>query len=279
MNEWRYIRFKQYDAAGNMAIDEAILRENQRRGRDARPTLRLYGWEKPSISLGYFQNVATEINVGFCTNNNIPIVRRPTGGKAVLHYNDLTYAVIAREDHSLFPEGLLGTYRVISRCIAAGLEKLGVRADMLQEGRSSEHADLNAFCFSVPSQYELLVGKRKICGSAQVRSKGVFLQHGSLLMTFDPVQTCRALLPSEGAVSVKAAKLQRHVTSLYECTERSHAYTDVCSIFKEAFEESFGIRLIEGVLTEEEERIKQQLLERKYRTRRWNMEGKRPNGY
>lgn len=279
MNEWRYLPFNRYDAAENMAIDEAVLRENQRRGSDARPTLRFYGWTKPTISLGYFQDVATEVNIGFCRRNNIPIIRRPTGGKAVLHHDDLTYSVIALEDNHLFPAGLLGTYKVISRCIAAGLEKLGVRADMLQEGRESESAELSAFCFSVPSQYELLVEKRKICGSAQIRSRGVFLQHGSLLMNFDPVQTCRALVTSDGPVSEEASKLQQRVTSFYEYADRRYAYEDVCGILKRAFEESLGIRLVDGVLTEEEETVKERLLEYKYRDSRWNMEGKRPHEY
>ena len=262
-----------------MAIDEAILRESQRRGNDARPTLRLYGWKKLAISLGYFQNVATEVNVEFCRQNDIPIIRRPTGGKAVLHHDDLTYAVIAREDNHLFPTGLLGTYKVISRCLAVGLEKLGVRADMLQEGRSSTSADLSAFCFSVPSQYELLVDKRKICGSAQIRSRGVFLQHGSLLMNFDPVQTCQALVTSDGSVSDEAAKLQRRVTSLYEYADRSYTNRDICGILTRAFEESLGIRLVGGALTEEEEMMKKRLLEYKYQERRWNMEGTRLNEY
>lgn len=279
MNEWRYLSFDRYESAENMAIDEAIMKENQRQGNNVCPTLRLYGWKTPSISLGYFQNVATEVNIGFCKQNNIPIIRRPTGGKAVFHYDDLTYAVIAQEDNGLFPAGLLGTYKVISRCIAVGLEKLGVRVDMLQEGRSSESADLSAFCFSVPSQYELLVDKRKICGSAQIRSKGVFLQHGSLLMNFDPIQTCRALITSDRSIADEAAELQRRVTSLYEYADRSYSYQDVCGMLKHAFEESLGIRLVDGVLTKEEEMLKEQLLESKYRETWWNMEGKRLREY
>jgi lipoate-protein ligase A len=254
-----------------MAIDEAILRELQRQGSDIRPTLRLYGWKKPSVSLGYFQNVTTEVNIPFCHRNDIPIIRRPTGGKAVLHDDDLTYAVIAREDDRLFPGGLVGTYKVISQCIAAGLEKLGVRADMVEEGRPSDGADFQAFCFSTPSQHELLVEKRKICGSAQIRSKGVFLQHGSLLMSFDPLQTCRTLIPS----GADAATLQRRVTSLYEYADRAAVDKGICAILKEAFEECLGIRLIDGSLTEAEEKTKSHLLNSKYRDSRWNMEGKR----
>lgn len=254
-----------------MAIDEAILRELQQGGQDTRPTLRLYGWKRQSVSLGYFQNVAADVNIPFCRRNDIPIIRRPTGGKAVLHGDDITYAVIARENDRLFPGGLMGTYKVISRCIAAGLEKLGVRADMAEEGRSFGGDDFQAFCFSAPSQHELLVEKRKICGSAQVRSKGAFLQHGSLLMSFDPLQTCRALLPS-GAT---AAALQRRVTSLYDCADRSAVDRGICGMLKEAFEECLGISLIEGGLTEGEEMMRHRLLHSKYRDSRWNMEGTR----
>jgi len=272
VEEWRYISFSKYDAFENMAIDEAVLRVNQQ--KEISPTLRFYGWKSPSVSLGYFQNVRDEVNVEFCHDMGIHIVRRPTGGKAVLHEKDLTYSVVARENNSLFPHGLLGTYRVISECIAAGLAKLGIKADLLKEGRSTGALELEALCFSIPSQYELLVNGKKICGSAQMRSKGVFLQHGSILMEFDPAQTYSVIAKSDVDITRQKEKLKKQVTSVHETANIKTDYTSLCQILASSFEEFLGIRLVEGKLTPEEETIKEHLLHHKYMDSRWNMEGK-----
>jgi len=272
VEEWRYLSFNQYDAFENMAIDEAILRVNQQ--KEMPPTLRFYGWKSPSVSLGYFQNAGDEVNVEFCHDMGIHVVRRPTGGKAVLHEKDLTYSVVAREDNPLFPRGLLGTYRVISGCIATGLAKLGIKADLLKEGRSTGALELEALCFSIPSQYELLVNGKKICGSAQMRSKGVFLQHGSILMEFDPAQTYSVIAKSDVDITRQKEKLKKQVTSVHETANIKTDYTSLCQILASSFEEFLGIRLVEGKLTPEEETIKEHLLHHKYMDSRWNMEGK-----
>jgi lipoate-protein ligase A len=272
VEEWRYFSFRYYDAFENMAIDEAIVRESQR--ENCFPTLRFYSWEKPSVSLGYFQNVEDEVNIEFCKGKGIPIVRRPTGGKAVLHEGDLTYSVVAREDNPLFPTGLLGTYQIISQCIATGLAELGIQADMLREGRETDAPELGALCFSMPSQYELLVKGKKICGSAQMRKKGVFLQHGSLLMDFDPHSSCLAISKNNGSISKEEEKLKKHVTSIHENMSRTIDHGEVCCALAAGFEKTLGIRLIEGTLTPREERTKEQLLHYKYSKRSWNMEGK-----
>jgi len=272
MEEWRYLSFNQCDAFENMAIDEAIFRENQRRKMS--PTLRFYGWTNPSISLGYFQDVKNEVNLEFCRDKNIHIVRRLTGGKAVLHEKDLTYSVVAREKNPLFPPGLLGTYRVINGCIALGLAKLGINADLAQESRSAESLYLQAFCFSTPSQYELLVNGRKICGSAQMRSKGVFLQHGSLLMDFDPQHIYSAMGKSTGDITKEISNLEKQVTSIYKHIDPKINYTELCQLLASGFEEYLGIRLVKGRLTREEGILKEHLLKYKYMSSNWNMEGK-----
>jgi lipoate-protein ligase A len=269
---WRFIPFRQLNAFENMAMDEAIFRENQR--RDTPPTLRFYGWSSPSISLGYFQETSREVDVETCRRDHIDIVRRPTGGKAVLHEHDLTYAVAAKECNPLFPPDILGTYRVISGCIADALAELGIEAEMAVEGRASHKELLHAACFSAPSQYELLVKKRKICGSAQVRSRGGFLQHGSLLLDFDPVKTCSVLLPRHGNRERHIEQLRTSVTSLYEHTGSAVSMATICHVLKKSFEKNLGIELLEGTLTPKEELLKTQLMRNKYTTDKWNMEGK-----
>jgi lipoate-protein ligase A len=269
---WRFIPFGQLNAFENMAVDEAIFRENQH--RDTPPTLRFYGWSSPSISLGYFQDTFREVAVDTCRRDHIDIVRRPTGGKAVLHEHDLTYAVAAKEYNPLFPPDILGTYRVISGCIADALAELGIETEMAVEGRGAHNELLHAACFSVPSQYELLVKRRKICGSAQVRSRGGFLQHGSLLLDFDPVKTCSVLIPRHGDRERHIEQLRTSVTSLYEHTGPAVSMATICHVLRMSFEKNLGIELVEGELTPEEEVLKKQLLIDKYTNDKWNMEGK-----
>ena len=269
---WRFISFKRFNAFENMAIDEAIFREYQR--TDTPPTLRFYSWSPPSVSLGYFQATWKEVNVEACRRYSVDIVRRPTGGKAVLHENDLTYAVIASERNPLFPPDILGTYKVISGCIARGLSELGIESEMEDDGRSHQDDSLKAACFSSPSRYELLVKKRKICGSAQLRSKGVFLQHGSILVDFDPLKTCALLLPYQEDQTRQAKKLRGSVTSIHEQVGAPVSMENICHVIKKSFEKKLDIEFVEGCLTAHEESLKSRLMNDKYMNDRWNMEGK-----
>lgn len=269
---WRFISFKRLNAFENMAIDEAIFREKQR--TDTPPTLRFYSWSPPSVSLGYFQVARQEVNVEACKKDSVDIVRRPTGGKAVLHESDLTYAVIAGEHNPLFPADILGTYKVISSCIAGGLSELGIEAEMEGKGRSYQGDSLKAACFSSPSRYELLARKRKICGSAQLRSKGIFLQHGSILIDFDPVKTCALLLPQESDRTWLVKKLRGSVTSIHEQIGASVSVEEICQVMKRSFEKKLDIELVEGCLSSEEESLKLRLMNSKYMNDKWNMEGK-----
>jgi len=275
---WRIIPFTHLSASENMAMDEAIFRVNQR--KYSPPTLRIYSWCPPSISLGYFQKTFNEVDVSACSRYHIDIVRRPTGGKAVLHENDLTYAVIAKEHNPLFTPDILGTYKIISGCIADALSELGIHAEMSVDGRTSGDDSLKAVCFSSPSHYELLVNKRKICGSAQIRSRGVFLQHGSILLDFDPVRTCALLVPRDGDRERQIERLRESVTSVYEHTGAEISMVKICHVLQRSFEKKLGIELVEGGLTAEEEALMTRLIKDKYSNNKWNMESKGTlNGY
>lgn len=262
MAVWRLVPFHRYPPRENMAIDEAIFREVQRSGGP--PTIRLYGWLSPAVSIGYFQHIDREIDLDACRKSGVTVVRRPTGGKAVYHDDDLTYAIIAGENTSLFPPTILETYRVISQCLVQGLHKLGLEAILAEEGREPGKGSLDASCFSVPSLHELLVKGRKICGSAQMRSRGVFLQQGSLLMSFDPEKTCDVMLPHREPRARQVQALQEKVTSLYEHLPRSVTREDVCKSLIEAFQTGWEVSFVEGSLTPEEETLKDHLLATKY---------------
>lgn len=185
---WQYIDSGPNIGAYNMAADEELLARAQ--AGETMPVLRFYGWNPPAVSLGRFQHIESAVNADACRRHGFDIVRRITGGRAVLHHRELTYSIIARTDNPLFPSTVLGTYKVIATGLLAGLQNLGIAAEMVSRG--GRHATLvekkakDPACFSSPSWYEIVVNGRKIIGSAQRRMKGAFLQHGSILIDYAP---------------------------------------------------------------------------------------------
>lgn len=185
---WQYIDSGPNIGAYNMAVDEELLARAQ--AGETVPVLRFYTWDPPAVSIGRFQNMKAAVNAEACKRRGFDIVRRITGGRAVLHNQELTYSIIARADDPLFPSTVLGTYKVIATGLLAGLKNLGLAAEMVSRG--GRHAALvekkpkEQACFSSPSWYEILVNNKKIAGSAQRRMRGAFLQHGSILIDHDP---------------------------------------------------------------------------------------------
>jgi len=277
VKNWRIIPYGTFSAFENMAMDEAVFRGNQQ--GTSPPTLRFYDWQPSAVSLGYFQVLESEINVSYCRENNIDIVRRPTGGKAVFHEDDLTYSLVSRENIPPFSPGILGTYLIISRCILEGIADLGVRAEMAEESRSSGGEGPASHCFSFPSRYELLVDGRKICGSAQTRSNGAFLQHGSLLLRFDPFKAL-SVVTQNMASEEQASLLKKSVTSLRDHIAVQADPALIAGILKASFEKILKVQFVEGRLTEEEEAVRDELLQNKYHTDIWNRSGAtRMNNY
>jgi lipoate-protein ligase A len=272
VEEWRLIPFNRFSAFENMATDEAILKEAKR--GQIPPTLRFYGWRGPAVSIGYFQDYRREINRDFCHKGGIDIVRRPTGGKAVFHDSDLTYSFVAHERNPLFSSDIMENYGTISRCIARGLTKAGIEAALVEKGRGSRLGSQDFFCFSLPHRNELLAGGRKICGSAQLRSRSAFLQHGSILLDFDPEMTARVMWKNEKNHKGEVARMKCSVTCVNEQCESGTGTDLLCMYIKESFEETMKVRLLESGLTPREEALKEQFLRDKYSTPEWNMEGK-----
>ncbi len=188
MDAWRYIDSGSNIAAYNMAVDEELLARAQAGERT--PVLRLYTWSPPAVSLGRFQKIEEAVNADACRKRGFDIVRRITGGRAVLHKDELTYSIVARVDDPLFPPDVHGTYRVIAAGLLAGLKNLGIAAEIVSHGNRHSHLVAkhakDPACFSSPSWYEIVVNGKKIIGSAQRRLSGAFLQHGSILIAYDP---------------------------------------------------------------------------------------------
>jgi len=282
--EWRLIKDSYHSGFMNMAIDEAIMIAH-REGL-VPPTIRFYQWSPPAVSLGYFQDLEKEINIDTCQGMGIDIIRRPTGGKAVLHDKELTYSFIIREDHPLVNDSILETYKKISGGIIRGLSYLGIKAvlvplrEKLNNALSSNenkseihHSDIKSICFSVPSQYEVQVEGKKIVGSAQVRKKEIVLQHGSLLIELEKDKLFSVFNFPSAQIREKN-KIRFKATSLEEILKKKINFSELSEILSRGFEEEFEIKLTEGKLTEKEEKISKDLLENKYSTYEWNYERK-----
>lgn len=268
MKRWRLLPCARLRAFENMARDEAVFLQSLRRPT---PTIRFYSWLTPAVSVGYFQQIEGDVDLAACVGRGVDIVRRPTGGKAVFHAHDWTYAVAGRAGQNGFPDDILGTYRILSRCLIAGLRELGIEAGMAEEGRPAPDTPVGASCFSAPSRYELLVNGRKICGSAQVRSRGSFLQHGSLLLDFDPSRTAELLLAGRGERERSIDHLRRSVTSLRQEGVTPPDMATLCGVMKRAFESELDIELAEESMTPQEEALANRLLREKYADDEWNL--------
>jgi lipoate-protein ligase A len=177
--KWRLIYDAPQSGKVNMDRDMAILNEVSQ--GLALPTLRFYSWNPAALSLGYFQKPENIADISACSRLGIDIVKRPTGGRALLHHRELTYSVVVPESHRLIPRGVLPSYKFFSGAIVNGLRELGVLTDMAS-GASRGKGLLPGACFDSPSAYEIQVAGKKVVGSAQVRKNGVLLQHGSILL-------------------------------------------------------------------------------------------------
>ncbi len=282
--EWRLIKDSYHTGFMNMAIDEAIMIAH-REGL-VPPTIRFYQWSPAAVSLGYFQDLEKEIDVDVCKNLGIDIVRRPTGGKAVLHDKELTYSFIIKESHPLVNGSILETYKKISGGIIRGLSYLGIKAELvpLREKLKSTlsgnkakskipHSDIKSICFSVPSQYEVRVEDKKIVGSAQVRKREIVLQHGSLLIELEKDKLFSVFNFPSAKIREKL-KTGFKATSLEEILKKKINFSELSEILPRGFEEEFGVKLTEGKLTKQEEKISKDFLENKYSTYEWNYERK-----
>jgi len=275
--EWRLIKDGYHTGFMNMAIDEAIMIAHKK--GLVPPTIRFYQWLPPTVSLGYFQDLKKEVNIDVCRKSGIDIVRRPTGGKAVLHDQELTYSFIISEKHSSINNSILETYKKISGGMIRGLSCLGITADLVPlkeklKGNALPDSSKNsitfkAICFSTPSQYEVQVEGKKLIGSAQVRKKGIVLQHGSLLIKLDRDKLFSVFnFPS---TQVRERVKERFkATSVEEILKEKIEFSKLSGVLPKGFEKEFGVKLLEGKLTKFEERISNHLLKNKYSTEEWN---------
>ncbi|MBN1290799.1 MAG: lipoate--protein ligase family protein [Candidatus Latescibacteria bacterium] len=164
-----------------MALDEAIML--LLKSGKSRPAFRLYGWEPSAITLGYSQRTAEVLDYEKCRMHGIDVTKRPTGGRAVLHHDEIAYSVTSDIDDPYFGGSIMDTYKSIGMVLCNALKALGIDTDLNKsrhDQTGNRFHDHNS-CFVSTARYELTYGGKKIIGSAQRRFKNVFLQHGSIL--------------------------------------------------------------------------------------------------
>lgn len=254
------------DAYTNMAVDEALL-EGQIRGGPP-PTIRFYTWRPPAISLGYTQKIET-IDLASCRLSGIDVVRRITGGRAILHEDDLTYSIAAGEDNPVVQGTLMDTYRKISQALLSGLHKLGVQA-AYSPGDGDAYGG-GAACFAASSRYELTVSGKKLIGSAQRRKQGAVLQQGSLPLR-DTSKRLFSLLrfadPEQRDLAHE--RYLKRATSLSEALCRQVSFSDVAAALLDGMTGAFQIEMAPGHLHADEIASAERLRSSRYASPGWN---------
>ncbi|MFB5662021.1 biotin/lipoate A/B protein ligase family protein [Alteribacillus sp. HJP-4] len=270
---WYFINSGTRSPAYNMAMDEMLLSWNSEGSMP--PVVRFYGWDPPTLSVGYFQKVLKEINMEAVKKHNLGFVRRPTGGRGVLHDKELTYSVIVPEDHPLMPASVTEAYRVISEGILQGFRHLGLQADFSVPKTKEEEAALknprSSVCFDASSWYELVVEGRKIAGSAQTRQKGVILQHGSIILDINEDQLFDLFnYPSEKVRERMQRAFKNKAVAINEIAEQPISMDELTAAFHKGFAEGLNVKWKKYTVSEEEEKQILELANKRYNSAEWN---------
>lgn len=236
----------------NMAIDEFLLLNNHNNSI----ILRFFGWKPPSISIGTFQKIE-ELNLNFIKEKNIPIVRRPTGGKGVYHNDELTYSIIIPSKHPINKMDVVDSYKIISEVFIKSLKRFKINAEL-----TKKIGEIDGFCFSTQNYYEVSVKGKKIIGSAQRRKKEGILQQGSIPLTIDyeMVKNIFKIANSYGFTSLKELNHNLKIEELED---------ELIKNFIEFFNTDYEIK---DLIKDELEGAKE-ISDKKYFLDSWNLNG------
>jgi lipoate-protein ligase A len=267
MRQWRLIYDQPLNGALNMAADEAILRAVVSGAQP--PTLRLYAWEPGCLSLGYGQSVR-DVDTDRLQARGWGMVRRITGGRAILHIDELTYSVTLPEDDPLADGGIVESYRRISEALLWALRALGARpaADPLKQ--TITHAD--PVCFETPSHYEITVDGRKLVGSAQARRYGGLLQHGTLPLTGDITRICDVLIYDDQEARLAAmGSVRLRALTLEQALGFPVGWSAAAEAVAQGFAAVFERECCPDELSEAENRDVQRLAQTVYADEKWTL--------
>lgn len=251
-SRWLFLDSGESDASTNMAIDDYLAHHVE----DNMPVLRFYQWQPFTISLGYGQK-SGEIDTDKCRRDNIHIVRRATGGRAVLHAEEVTYSIVIPKESLRHSENILKTYNFISRGLVAGLKALDV--DVSLEKRTIgnvKYADKSLLavpCFSAAAQYEILYRNKKLVGSAQRRFDRAILQHGSILTGDFHLKLIEYLSAVKPDVSKRVRKtLAEKTVCISQILKKSLTYQQIINALKTGFMKEYNLIFTEKKFSEEE---------------------------
>ncbi|MFQ6107002.1 MAG: biotin/lipoate A/B protein ligase family protein [Thermoplasmata archaeon] len=248
-SEWRLLETGCSSAFYNMALDEAIM--EARMEDRAPPTLRLYGWKPRAVSIGYFQRLREEVDIGKCKELGIDVVRRMTGGGAVFHDKEVTYSVIASETDGSIPQGIQESYELICAGIVEGLGRVGVQA-------------------ALSTSNDIVVGAEKISGNAQKRRRGVILQHGTVLLDADYETMFGVLKNGKEELKKRNTCMPRErMTSLRELNADDYDFEAVSRQLVRGFETVLGVRFSRKRPTKKECARAETLIRSKYSSQEW----------
>jgi lipoate-protein ligase A len=268
-NRWRLLVDGPCEPSWNMAVDEALLRTAP--DRDAVPTLRLYWWRPAALSLGANQESEFAVDWAALAAAGYGVVRRPTGGRAILHAEELTYSVTA----PIPAGGTLAAYRWIARGLQAGLERAGIGVELERMNRPQVSTlATRQPCFTAAGRYELISEGRKVVGSAQRRRRGWLMQHGSILLGPEHLQLPRYLTGADPEAEI--AVLKKSTIDCSTLLGRPVIPQEVIESFAGGFAEGLGIELVSGSLETAEEDQARSLERDCYATREWTVYGRRP---
>lgn len=260
---WRFLDTGFHSGAWNMAVDEAMLLAHAR-GLTP-PTLRFFRWQPPCVSLGYFQS-ADDVDWEECARRGYDVVRRPTGGRAILHDEELTYSVVIADKEIVGGSSVLASYAALSQGLILGLRALGIEAHLEGGRRKTEGGNPSSFtsganCFAAAARCDVMTGGKKIVGSAQMRREGVILQHGAVPLRLN-AEAWQAVLPG-------TPDLRWSATDVNKEAPQNVQYDDLARALRQGFEAALGVTLQPAELTNWENFKAQELVKAKYGASEW----------
>ena len=245
MRTWRFLNTGASTAPLNMAIDEAILAAHA--NDKCLPTLRIYQWSPAAISLGYFQR-RHGIDLAACRRFGIDVIRRSTGGRAVLHFGDLTYSVVAGTNDGM-PSSVTAAYRLICEGLLAAFRALGFEAELRSLSAKSPRSDI---CFLTSTAGDILHEGRKFVGSAQTWYGSSMLQHGSIIL--EPYFELWLSLQAGSRVRSIAYQetLKHKMTSVKEILGRVPETDEIAATIRNGMTQVLGIEFRQDELSSDE---------------------------
>lgn len=266
MRQWRLIYDNPAVGAWNMALDETIM-EAVGAGQSP-PTLRLYAWQPNCLSLGYGQRVS-DVDFTRVEQFGWDVVRRPTGGRAILHADELTYSLSLPATDELCAGTIIESYQRISFALLAGLTYLGASPHADQP---AERMESGPICFETPSHYEITVAGRKLVGSAQMRRKNAILQQGSLPLSGDMAHICNGLVFADNVARRDAeAHIRQRALTLSDALGHEITWRQAADAVLHGFVETFAVDFQhhQPTLTDPELTRTHQLMTDVYATPHW----------